>query len=615
MKKSISLAAICLVVGFSACKKDSEFLDIPPLSVIPSETAFKDPALVISVLGDLYNRYLDFSSLDNGWRSFADFSESFPSENGSNFIVQRNGWGYGEWRVWDYGYVRELNLFIERLEASTALNDAVKARFMAEGRFLRASYYFEMTKRMGGVPLILAPLQYDYKGDPTYLQTARSKEHEMYDFVISEADAILNDLPADLSDRSRANRGAALAMKSRAALYAASIAKYNSTTPSVTLPGGEVGIPASMATAYYEKALDASQRIINGEAGNYKLYASLPNLSDNFAAVFTDKSVTNQEAIFIEDFRAFGGKTHAYTTNNQPYSVSDEGGDAGRLNPSLNLVQAFELLDGTFAPLPTTDGSGNPIFYTNQEDIFAGRDARLAGTVLIPNSIFKGERLDISAGTIDASGNVGGSPGIDGPVNGLEFRTQTGFYVRKWIDQTPGSGRRGRGSDVPFIRYRYAEVLLNAAEAAFELGQPELAATYMNQVRSRAGLTTPLTAGDINFDRIVHERRVELAFEGHTLYDMKRWRLAHIVWDGNTMDLSDLKANLGSATKRNTQPWGLWPYKYVNPGNPNDGKWIFREVKPALVTGSNRFLLGNYYTEIDNGAIAANPKLVRQPNQ
>ncbi len=86
----------------------------------------------------------------------------------------------------------------------------------------------------------------------------------------------------------------------------------------------------------------------------------------------------------------------------------------------------------------------------------------------------------------------GGTPiqvvGEDGPVNGLELRTQTGFYIRKYIDPTVGSGRRGQGSATAFIRYRYAEVLLNAAEAAFELGTTQLAADYMNQVRARAGL-------------------------------------------------------------------------------------------------------------------------------
>jgi hypothetical protein len=634
MKKILSMTMFgLLLLGMAGCKKDDDFLDVPPLQVLPNEVAFSDPALVLSILGDLYNRQLDFSSLDNGWQSFADFSESFPSENGSGFIVQRTGWGYGEWGTWDYGYIRELNLFIERATAATQLVDTVKSRFIAEARFLRAGYYFEMVKRMGGVPLITSSLTFDAK-DVTSIQFPRAKESDIYDFVINEAEAIKANLPIDVNGKSRATRAAALAMESRAALYAGSIAKYGATTPGVSLPGKEVGIDATKAAAYYTTALAASKAIIDGTVGNYQLYKGLPDLSDNFANLFLDKSSANQEAIYIEDFKV-GGRTHGFTTNDQPYSISDEGGDAGRLNPSLNLVEAFEKLDNTYAPLPTTDGGGNPIYYTNQQDIFAGRDARLAGTVLLPNGVFKAKRVDIWAGYILADGSVftsdeagqlkslpGTDPnskvqvvGKDGPINGLEFRTQSGFYVRKYLDPAVGSGRRGRGSEVAFIRYRLGEILLNAAEAAFELGQTNVAAGYMNQVRTRAGLTTPLTAGQITFDRIVHERRVELAFEGHTLFDMKRWRLAHIVWDGNAISKSDLVSNIGVATKKNTQPWGLWPYKIYNPASANNGKWIFREVLPAKVTGTNKFLLGNYYSQIGNNIIAANPKIVKQPNQ
>ena len=636
MKKILSITIFTFLLAMAGCKKDSEFLDIPPIQILPNDVAFSDPALVLSILGDLYNRQLDFSGLDNGWRSFADFSESFPSENGSYFLVQRTGWGYGEWGVdWgaSYTYIREVNLFLERIGASTALTTAEKTRFTAEGKFLRANYYFEMVKRMGGVPLITTSLQYDpAKGDPSSLQIARSKESEVYDFVISEAEAIKNLLPAEVNQKSRATKAAALAMEARAALYAGSIAKYGVNTAQVTLPGGEVGIPSSMATGYYTKALAAAQEIINGSAGAYKLYNVLPDKSDNFAAIFLDKSSVNEESIFVEDFRAGAGKVHAYTTNDQPFSISDEGGDAGRLNPSLNLVESFEKLDNTFAPLPTKDALGNTVYYADQRDIFAGRDARLAGTVLIPNSLFKGKRVDIWAGyqlangsvlTSDEAGQLKALPGTttlvqvvgkDGPVN-IEFRAQSGFYIRKWLDPTVGSGRRGRGSDVAFIRYRLGEVLLNAAEAAFELGQGSVAAGYMNQVRFRAGLIIPLTAGDITFDRIVHERRVELAFEGHVLFDKKRWRIAHIVWDGAPTTLADLTSNIGKATKRNTQPWGLWPYKVYNPGNANDGKWIFKEVLPPVVNGSNRFQLGNYYSFIDDNIRALNPKIVRQPNQ
>src|SRR5688572_29812536 len=227
MKKILSITAFTVILAMAGCKKDSEFLDVPPIQVLPNEVAFSDPALVLSILGDLYNRHLDFASLDNGWRSFADFSESFPSENGSDFIVTRTGWGYGEWATWDYTYIRELNLFIERDSASTALPDADKRRFMAEARFLRANYYFEMVKRMGGVPLITSSLAYEPgKDDVASIQIPRAKESDIYDFVISEAEAIKDQLPRDPAQKARASKGAALAMEARAALYAGSIAKY-----------------------------------------------------------------------------------------------------------------------------------------------------------------------------------------------------------------------------------------------------------------------------------------------------------------------------------------------------------------------------------------------------
>ncbi|WP_439697794.1 RagB/SusD family nutrient uptake outer membrane protein [Mucilaginibacter sp. AW1-7] len=632
MKKITIITTFAALLITGSCKKDSEFLNVPPKQIVTADVAFSDPNLVLSILGDLYNRVVDFSGLDNGWASFADFSESFPSENGSSYFVQRTGWGYGEWGTWDYTYVRDLNLFIDRATAATKLTADQKNQFIAEGRFLRAQYYFELVKRMGGVPLITKPLDYDFSGNVVPLQVARAKESEVYDFIISEAEAIKGLLPAKVEEKSRATPGAILAMEARAALYAASIAKYGATTPQVSLPGGEVGIPASMATGYYTKALAAAKAIISGSAGNYSLYKQLPDLSDNFANIFLDK--TSTESIWVEDFKANGGKTHGFTTNDQPYSISDEGLDAGRLDPSLNLVEAYEKLDNTYAPIATKDGSGNPIYYDNQLDAFAGRDARLAGTVLLPNGLFKGKRTDVWAGYQLADGSILTSgdavqlkplPGTttpvqvvgkDGPVNGLEFRTQTGFYVRKYLDPTIGSGRRGRGSDVNFIRYRYAEVLLNGAEAAAELGDYTTASTYINQVRARAGLNTPLVLTAANyFDRIVHERRVELAFEGHTLFDMKRWRLATVVWDGNQMTVTDLVTNIGQAAKRNTQPFGLWPYKYYNPGNANNGKWLFKEVKPSSVTGANRFQLGNYYSQIGDNVLSANPKIVKQPNQ
>ncbi len=113
--------------------------------------------------------------------------------------------------------------------------------------------------------LLLLPSLYDpSKGDPSSVQIPRAKESDIYDFIISEAEAIKGQLPADVNQKSRATKAAALAMEARAALYAGSIAKYGATTPGVSLPGGEVGIPAGKAADYYTIALRAAQEIIDG---------------------------------------------------------------------------------------------------------------------------------------------------------------------------------------------------------------------------------------------------------------------------------------------------------------------------------------------------------------
>ena len=572
MRKFTYIVLLTAMFAFTGCDSDEEFLDRPPAEVLTEEQLFSDQAAILSVLGDLYDRYYDFGTVQD-WPTLANFNVSFWSENGRYGDFQNDGWGNDFASTWDYGYIREINLFLERADASTTLDEQTKARFTAEARFLRVSYYFELVKRMGGVPLILTTLEYDFSGDASYLQQPRETEAAIYDFIITETDALADILPTDPTTKSRATRGAVLALQTRAAIYAASIAKYGATTPLVSLPGGEVGIPAARAEGYYQQALSSAQAIIDGTAGEYSLYQKKPDLADNFASIFYDKS-GNTEAIFVEDF-LLANKAHYFTGANQPRFGAEEE-EGGRINPSLQFVESFELLNGTYAPLPVENASGEKILYETRDSIFNGRDARLQGTVMVPGSSFKGLENDIWAGVQLAdgtiiSGEVRGQQkevpgttgqqqvvGFDGPINGVEHTAQTGFYIRKYQDPKIGSGRRGTQSDVWFIRYRFAEVLLNAAEAAFELGQPDVAAGYLNRVRERAGITVPLTAADIDFDRIVHERYVELAFEGLYYFDLKRWRLGHIIFDGVEITKEQVTQNIGSATKRQTQPWGLW---------------------------------------------------------
>lgn len=615
-----------LVLFFSlttGCKSDLEFLNVKSTNILLVDEVFSDPRLVLSVATDLYNRIPDLVEPAN-FGIYASFDEAFAS--GDYGRHQNREYSYDDWNYWDYGYIREINLFIERVEAAKSLTPADKARFVAEGRFLRANAYFELVKRMGGVPLITESLTYDYSGDASYLRKPRAKEAEIYDYVISELEAIKSVLPKTPNEKSRATYGLALAAKSRAALYAGSIAKYGVNTPTVSLPNGEVGIPAEKANGYFQTALAAAQELI--ASGQYSLYQKVPELSTNFANIFLDKA-NNPEVIFVEDYKLASGKVHSFALDNQPRAITEEGERGGRLNPSLNLVQSFEKLDNTFAPLAINTGSPTSyIYYDKPEDLFAGRDARLQGTVLVPGATFKNRPIDIWAGLILGNGSIltgdqlgqlktvnGVSVqvvGLSGPIEGYDGSSQGGFYMRKYNDPVPGSGQIGTQSEVWHVRYRYAEVLLNAAEAAFELGQAGVAAGYMNAVRARAGLTKPLTAADLSFDRFVHERRAELSFENHLLWDMKRWRLAHVRWDGSN---SDLTTNPGKATEPSTRVFSLWPYKIYDPGGANHNKWVFRKVLSGRVTQSHVFRLGNYYSRISDAIVNNNPLIVRQPNQ
>ena len=580
--------------------------------------------MIFRNLADLYGRNSDYAY------NREDFANFFPSHGGYN-AAERRDYEYERWSVWDYVYIRDLNVFIDRVGKADVIEVNLRNRFLAEARFIRALVYFRHVIRMGGVPLITEPLEYDFSGDPSYLQFPRAKEKEIYDFIISELDAVKGDLPDDPSLKSRATWGAAVAYKSRAALYAGSIAKYGQTTPTVSTTGGEVGIGAGEASGYYQTALAAAEDLITS-GGEYGLYNEFPGDPEkNFFSLFNDNS-GNSEAIFVRDYLA-EVQGNRWTMEMQPSGTQVGSSWPSNLSPTITLVQSFEKLDNTFEPLQNKDGSGNYIVYDNLGEIFANRDHRLAASVLLPSGEFRGIPVDIWAGWMDLNdgtiytgslrGEVQDLPGVgpvqvvglDGPIETVQRTAHTGFLIRKYLDPAPESGSDGILSGLWEMQIRYAEVLLNAAEAAFELGDASKAAGYMNQVRQRAGFVQDLDVSEITFDRIVHERYVEFIAEKHDLWDMKRWRLAHKSWNGESMTESGVISNIGDPEKVLTEFWGLWPYKVYDPGNPDHGKWIFDIHKISWSIASHNFRLGNYYSKISDDVISANPKIIKNPNQ
>ena len=617
-KRSLrSLLAVLLLTGAAGCDLlTPESLDREPNDVLLEDEVWNDPKLVEAVLANYYDRLPETYGMGNNQEGFAQWDDATwsGSGNGPNTLAT---YGYNYQSLWEYQLVRDINLFLEKVAEtqSTRISAVQKRTFAAEGRFLRAYLYFEMARRMGGVPLITETYTFRSGDDPTPLQKRRNTEAEVYDFIGAEIDAIKNEFPAASTSKTRANRWTALALKSRAMLYAGSIARYNELMAQpIRTPGGEVGIPASRAADYYAKSLAASQEIIQG--GRYSLYSVKQDLGENFYDAIASK-VNNPEVIWARDFSVPGGKLHNFTYNNMPRSLREDNESGSEISPTLNLVESFEYLDGSPGRLRTRQANGDFVYYDRPEDIFAGKDARLAGTVILPGSSFRGRPVNIQAGVMvwnaatqtytEVTSNVLGSTytdgrplvGLDGPHVSEPFVTNTGFYLRKFLDPTVGSGQRGRGTDMWWIRFRYAEILLNASEAALELGQQALAAGYVNQVRARAGFPAS-SLGTLTIDRLRNERRVELAFENHRYWDLKRWRVAHELWSGDR-------------TSRSSQLFALWPYRVVRPGDPRDGKFVYVERAVPRLSVPRFFRLGNYYSEISDAVISANPTIVRNP--
>lgn len=610
MKKIYIVAALaaCLL-STTAC---SDFLDRDPDKILTNDQVFKDAVMIKSVLANYYGR-VTWGQHVADWGAYTVIDEAAYCNGGPD---HRSTFEDDRWRVYDYTLVRDINQFLKGLRETTALTDAAKAPLEGEARFLRAWYYFNVCRGLGGMPIVGDEI-FDYEAgmDVTTLQRPRATEAEMYDYIISECKAIYDMLPAEKQTNSaRANKWAAKMLEARAAVYAASIANYNNkmVTP-IQTSGGEVGIPADKAAGYYQIALAAAEDVIKNSP--YTLQDRKPdNKGLNFYEAVCVKD-NNTEVIWARDYK-YPGQTHGFTNNNAPKSHAEDI-DNSYLGAVLNLVEEYEFVN-TSTPgqksLVQTMENGTYKFYDSADAPFKDRDPRLWGTIIYPNAVFKSIPVVLQAGQLvkkgndwaievgdldskDANGNLITS--LNGPKESNEqYINKTGFYVRKFLDETPSSGTRGRGSEMWMPRFRMSEAYMIAAEASYELNNGK-ALEYINAVRERAGVK-PLQ--QVTFDNIVHEYRVEFAFEDHRYWDLKRWRLADKVWNGNNND----------AQARHRR---LWPYRVVAPGNPNNGKWIFVEDFLFMSPNARYFKMQNYYNFLNLDWINNNPKLVKNPYQ
>ena len=606
--KSIGLGL--LLFGSSAC---SNYLEKETFDIITPDKVWSDSKLIDAVLVGMYY-YVQMEDFDywyrDPWRlqnisSMADDAQgSFQKDplfnNGNTTYTYEDA--LFEQKFSDvYKYSRIFNDFLYQIEVSKILTEDKKKELAAEVRFIRAMHYFTLVKRYGGVPLIKESQEYD-PSNLEELRVPRNTEKEIYDFIVSECQEASQDLPETRSaeGKYRADKYTTLSLYSRAALYAGSIARYGT----VQLDG-LVGIPSSEADRYFQASYDASKTII--ESGKYSLYNKKPDdKSQNYCDMFLKGNGDNGEYIFQKQFSVAGGKAHSWDKRNAPFSYRGGGWGCG-IAPTLELVEAYEYVDGSEGTLKLEDQNGKQLRFDNPYDLFANKDPRLYASVFLPGSPCKGSTVDWKRGIIVSDNERyqatsqpdGGNTAV---VNGVTYSTsgkdggadagdasKTGFYQKKFFDETLEDMNMNK-SETPWPVFRLGEMYLNLAEAAIELNKPSEALDAVNKIRERAGIAL---LSSINMDKVRHERRVELAFESHRFWDLKRWRVAHL-----DVAQGGLNGFRGTA---------LYPWYDIR-----DGKYVFERGKnsPKQV---RIFLEKNYYSKINQDDMNSNPNLVQNP--
>lgn len=478
--------SLCLAASLSSC---NDWLDgVTQTATVSDEIVWQDAANVDKNVNAFYtylNKYGQFgeaqfqgSLTESLTDAFKYGSVSLGNRAGhpNNYVfnpevVSPDGCLYNIWtQDLAYGGIRQINQFLEMQKQYSKFSKEENARWEAQARFFRAFLYFQLAKRHGGVII--------YKDLPSSNEKEISTAEETWKFIAEDLDFAAANLPAEWAavNKGRITKGAAYAFKSRAMLYAEK----------------------------WQEAYDAAS-----EVEKLNLYDLVANYADAWKG-------HNKEAIIEFDYNKDSGPNHSF---DQYYVPQCDGYDFGGLGtPTQEMVEAYETKDGK-----TVDWTK---WHTKTTEVppYANLEPRFAATVIYAGCTWKGKKMDCS---------VGGTNGAFMPYREQPYsygKTTTGYFLRKLMDETLTDVKSVKSSQ-PWVELRFAEVLLNKAEAAYRLNKYSEAQNLMNRVRARVGLPGKNSTGEAWFKDYRKERKVELAYEGHLFWDMRRWKLAHIEYN------------------------------------------------------------------------------------
>lgn len=523
MKKIYGIIIAIFFMGTSC----EDVLNKAPLDIINENVVWNDQVMVDAYILDIYSRMI-FLFNDNGTTE-TGANSIFVVNNLADQSANGRDWEqtYAKWQkgllaetgglleYWDYQNIRRMNDFFDLIETSSIQVEKIK-QFKGRIKFARALTYFEMVKRYGGVPLVLKSQSIDTPIEE--LMVPRNKEVEVYDFIIKECDEIINEgmlLAPQNTPKGDPSIYAAYALKSRAALYAASIARWGKVQIN-----GLVGIPATDEQRFWQIAYDAAKKIIDGP---FSLYNKLPNnLSENYRMMMIDES-SNPEVIWAKYYDGVN-VGHMWDCGNGIIPLTQSYLTAN-VCPYLEFVEEYENKDGTSSKWDRTSMSGKLFTY---DDLYGKLEPRFHAQIYTQGSNWAGINpiqmyigLRKPDGTKITTGLYNGTPAVGVNTN-TASRSLSGFYIKKGVNEKANMASNAGSSQR--IQFRLGEILLNYAEAAFYLGKTGDALSNVNKIRTRVGLPAYIT---IDEGKIRHERKIELAFEmGHRYWDLKRWRIA-----------------------------------------------------------------------------------------
>ena len=505
IKNILSLAAAAFVLASCADKMGYKEYSVYDEDYVKTTFA-RAAGLVTSVYNDLD---YDFGNYSGAMLSSATDESVYSHAGNAIEKFYDGGWSATNnndaslwtkcWRGISYA-----NLFLDKFKDETFEEYLTDLDYKAElhqyqnlqyeARFLRAYYYFLLVRSFGGVPLINSYMEADEAN-----KQPRVNSDEIFQFINQECTAIQDVIVEDYSnlgnlqlksknETGRVNNLCVLALKARAALYYAS-PLFNTNSDKNR----------------WQQAAQANKELIDA-CRNRGM-----KLSKDYSSLFQkDNWQNSEECIFV---RRIVAKSNSFEKYNFPIGLENAGG--GNC-PTQNLVDAYEMTNG----LPITDPNSG----YDPQNPYAGRDARLAMTVAVNGEQWPNNVLETFVG------GANGQP--------IAYATTTGYYLKKYVNKSLTIGALNATSEQHhWVTFRLAEFYLNYAEAMLNLtgsgyetasGLNMTAAQALNTVRTRAGqpnIATDLTASQFE-ERLENERFVELAFEGHRFYDLRRWKKA-----------------------------------------------------------------------------------------